>query len=294
MKKVLVTGANGAQSGAVINQLLMKGYAVRALSNSGKNAEQFYTRGVEIAIGHYGNVNSLKKALSGIDYVFLSFPVQVDEAVAINYCKAFIEAFKESSVKLVVYNTSAWYPDKLGGIVLHDIRIHMEAIFREAQLPIIILRPTLYLNNFLGPWSLPSILEEGTIAYPVKAHQKIAWTSHEALAAFTVKALENRNLAGQRYDIGNYLLTGEEIAQKFSIYLNKHVHFKFIDPADFEQQLALNAGNSLAREVANSYRYILENPEHFQQVCTPQTLNQLPAKIETVDDWLYRHLPVLA
>ncbi len=292
-RRVLVTGAGGAQGTAVIEELLVNGYAVRALSSSGNGAARFADKGVEVATGDYGDAGSLKSTLAGVDYVFLNFPVQSDEAVAVRYSQAFIEALHSSAVKQVVYNTTAWYPDQPGGIVLHDIRIRMEALFRAAQLPMVILRPTLYLNNFLGPWSLPLILETGIIAYPVKANQPIAWTSHQALAAFAVQALEKEHLAGRRFDVGSYLLTGEEIAQQFSAHLHRPVQYTFMDPSVFEQKLALQAGEAPARVVADSYRYILAHPEPFRRVGTPALPDQLPASIQPLDEWLAAHLPTL-
>ncbi len=292
-RRVLVTGAGGAQGAAVIEELLLNGYAVRALRSSGNGAARLAGKGVEVATGDYGDAARLKSALAGVDYVFLNFPVQSNEAMAVRYSKAFIEALQGSTVKQVVYNTTAWYPDQPGGIVLHDIRIRMEALLRAAQLPMVILRPTLYLNNFLSPWSLPAIRETGIIAYPVQADQPIAWTSHQALAAFGVQALDKEHLSGRRFDLGSYLLTGEEIAQQFSAHLQRPVHYMFMEPSVFEQKLALQAGAAPARAVADSYRYILAHPEPFRRVNTPSLPGPLPASIQPLDEWLAAHLPAL-
>ncbi|HYH15841.1 MAG TPA: NmrA family NAD(P)-binding protein [Flavisolibacter sp.] len=292
-KRVLITGANGQQGGAVVKQLLNNEYTVRVFVRSDESVERFTAHGIEVAIGTYDNSNSLRKALQDVNYVFLTYPVQFEMQTALAYCEAFIQAANDSLVERIVYNTSAWYPDNTEGTLLQEIRKHMELAFQASGLPFVILRPTLYLNNFFGGWSLPNLLQQGVLAYPVEANQTLAWTTHELSAAYALKAFEQPHIVGNRYDIANYLLTGNEIAEKFTAFLQRNIRYEFIDPLVFEKKLAQQAGTKIAREVADSYRYIYNHPENYQTDTTKTILGNGPLKRPSLEAWLLTQSEIL-
>jgi len=246
-KRVLVTGAGGLQGGAVVKQLANTTNKIRIFTRTGETKEQFLSKGIEVAQGEYHDSNSLKKALKEVDYVFLTYPVQYDIQKALNYCQAFINAAKDSSIKRIVYNTSAWYPDEESEILLQEIRRQMELTFKASGLPFVILRPTLYLNNFLGDWSLPQLVKHGILTYPVAPNQQLAWTTHELSAMYAISAFKQPDAIGKRYDLGNYLLTGEDIASIFADFLQREVSYHFIEPSVFEGKLTVQAGEHIAR-----------------------------------------------
>jgi uncharacterized protein YbjT (DUF2867 family) len=72
MKKVLVTGATGKQGGAVAKAMLRGGCDVRALTrnSSSASARQLASLGAEIMVGSLDDVESVRKAVKGVDGVF--------------------------------------------------------------------------------------------------------------------------------------------------------------------------------------------------------------------------------
>jgi hypothetical protein len=67
-KTVLVTGATGRQGGAVIRNMLLKGWKLRALtrSPSGRAAQELSRRGVEVVEGNLEDPASLERAARGV------------------------------------------------------------------------------------------------------------------------------------------------------------------------------------------------------------------------------------
>src|SRR5579871_1399609 len=71
-KLFLVVGATGRQGGAVTRHLLARRFRVRALSRSlGKPpAQALAARGVEVVAGNLDDIDSIAKAMAGVDGAF--------------------------------------------------------------------------------------------------------------------------------------------------------------------------------------------------------------------------------
>ena len=72
-RKVLVTGASGQQGGSVMNALLARGHQVRALTRKPDSewAASVASRGVEVVAGDFTDQESLVRAATGVDTIFL-------------------------------------------------------------------------------------------------------------------------------------------------------------------------------------------------------------------------------
>jgi uncharacterized protein YbjT (DUF2867 family) len=70
---VLVTGATGQQGGALARLLLANGRQVRALTRKADSpaATDLRSRGAELAIGDFEDRASLKRAMRGVDAIYL-------------------------------------------------------------------------------------------------------------------------------------------------------------------------------------------------------------------------------
>ncbi|NTW48555.1 MAG: NAD-dependent epimerase/dehydratase family protein [Chlorobiales bacterium] len=66
----LVTGATGFVGSWVAQKLLQKGYKVRALVRESSNRANLEGLNIEYVTANYKDVESLKKAVSGVDYVY--------------------------------------------------------------------------------------------------------------------------------------------------------------------------------------------------------------------------------
>jgi NAD(P)H dehydrogenase (quinone) len=286
-KKVLVTGATGFQGTAVVKVLIDKGFEVRGLALENEDTTLLKNAGVEVFLGNFGDENSLIAAFQDIEKVYLSFPLIFDETILLQFAQNVVNAWKQSSVKLFVFNTNLPVYSEKTGLAAFDTKLAIEQYFDAEKLPYISLRPTLYMDNLSAPFLLPVIQNNGILPYPVPANEKIAWISHFDLANFVVSALERPTLVGQKFYIGGIqLISGEEMANIISKYAHKAIHFIPVSPDDFENQLAGGFGATTAKEIANIYRFVGNNVAHLQaKNLRAHTLIHLPVSPQTFDDW---------
>jgi 2-alkyl-3-oxoalkanoate reductase len=67
--RVFITGASGFLGSRIVSRLVQSGYEVRALVRKSSQTDHIRLPGVEIAFGNVTNVESLKPAFDGIDFV---------------------------------------------------------------------------------------------------------------------------------------------------------------------------------------------------------------------------------
>ncbi|USB31643.1 NmrA family NAD(P)-binding protein [Paenibacillus sp. YPG26] len=251
--KVLVYGAGGVQGGAVARRLLEEGYIVHTIVRSADKAAKLEEQGITAFVGDLTDASSLHAAHEGVSKVFLLLPVDYNLERNRRFIRNTVDAAKEAKVKLLVVNTSAFNPDEATGVTLYDIKRELIAYVKESGIPSIILKPTLYMENFL----VPGVLSNQTLAYPVPADSAIAWISMEDAAAYSVYALNHPELAGQILPIvGSEALTGNQLAEQFSTALDREIQFFSLPVEAFEEALSPILGKDTASGLADSYKWI--------------------------------------
>jgi NAD(P)H dehydrogenase (quinone) len=279
---ILVTGASGYQGAAVIKELVIQGYNVKAMVHN-----NYSDLSLEKVQASFDDAASLTKAFEGVEKVYLSFPLIFDEEKLLQFAANIVTAWKGSNVKQFVFNTNLPVQQEKIGLIAFDAKLAIENYFDAAGLPYISLRPTLYLDNLSAPFLLPVIQANSILPYPVPANGKIAWMSHSDLAKFVVEAFKHPELIGQKFDIGGkQLLSGEEMATSISTLAGRHIQFIPVSPDDFEAQLAPAFGAVTAKEIANIYRFVKDNVAHLQaKDLHEKTLLVLPAALQSFEDW---------
>lgn len=285
-KKILVTGATGAQGGAVLRYLVAKGIKVKALLTDTDNEEWFKANNIETVKGSFADKESLVNALKDVTNVSLVFPLIYDWATLRAYTSNLIYAFKLSDVETVVFNTSLPLPPQKTGTVAADIKLEIFEKFNAANIPLITITPSFYLDNLTAPWSLPLIKHEGIIAYPLPADARFAWLSHFNLAQYTYKALLNKNFIGKVFLIGGELLSGNEIAEKISVILGKKIAYHYQKPHEFKQFLMQMYNEEISSEISSLYGNIALNTEPFKAFYNEEIIeNVFEIELQTFDQW---------
>ena len=103
---VLVGGATGRQGTAVVDELLLRGYRVRGLTRKpdGKKALALAAKGVEVVQGDYGEPDSLRAAMEGIDKMFFYSGFSRNELAE---GQNVIAAAKQSGIAHLIYSSGA-------------------------------------------------------------------------------------------------------------------------------------------------------------------------------------------
>lgn len=284
--KVLVTGATGAQGGAVVKLLHEQGIQVRALLLAHEDATPFEAKGISVVRADFADAASLKNALQGVNAVSLVFPLIYDWPLLRRYTANWLEALVSVPVERVVFNTSLALPPAKTGAMAADIKLEIFEAFVAAQLPLVTLTPSFYLDNLSAPWSLPVIQQHGVVAYPLPGHAPFAWLSHVNLARFTYAALTRDGLVGRVIPVGGALITGEEIALKFGAKLGREVQYVHQSPEQFKQILLQQFDDSIASEISGLYDALSKHPEPFKAFYQPALAAELGVTLQTTDEWL--------
>ncbi|HZG84777.1 SDR family oxidoreductase [Paenibacillus sp.] len=279
-EKVLVYGAGGEQGGAVARRLIKEGFAVKAIVRKEETAKELRMRGIEAGIGRYEDADSLREGTRGAKKVVFQLPQEHDEAKAVGYARNIIGAAKEEGVSLIVFNTSSIVPEQVD---LAPIRIKRRVIGELAAsgIPYIVLKPTAYMENVLGPWTAPGILQQGTFAYPIPEHMAVSWIALDDMAGFVAEALRRPQLSGAEFQLGGpEALTGPQVAKLLGARLGREIGYLPIPLDLFERQLSSAIGEEASREVTGLYRWQsgldsspLDVPNLFE------TLRQLPVRL---------------
>jgi len=142
---ILVGGATGQQGGAVVDELLARGYTVRGMSRKpdGKKAQRAAAKGIEIVRGDYGDPESLSTAMQGVDGVFFYTAFSPNE---LQQGENVIKAATAAGVKHLIYSLGA-AADPFNGME-GAMAGQVEMKIRESDIPFTVLRPVAFMENY--------------------------------------------------------------------------------------------------------------------------------------------------
>jgi uncharacterized protein YbjT (DUF2867 family) len=217
-KTILVIGATGQQGGAVVRQLLAKGWQVRALSRNLKKpaVQTLIEKGVTVMQGDLDDAGSLRRALEGVYGVFsvITVPDEGPEGEE-RQGKALANAAYAAGVEHLVYS-SVGGADRQSGVPHFESKWNVEQHIRSLSLPQTILRPAFFMDNFLA--NRPK-LQDGvlTIALALRPETKLQMISVDDIGAFASLAFERpQDFQGKALEIAGDELTMPQVAEIFS------------------------------------------------------------------------------
>ena len=287
-KRVLVYGATGSQGSPVARQLLEEGARVRVLARSPEKAGWLEEAGAEVFEGDMGDAENLRAASEGMDAVALLVPFFVRSPEdGIRYGKNAIDAAREAGVEILAWNTSGTIPPGRTGNPGFDLRLDVLEHLQESGVPHVVLQPTGYMENFLGPWTAPEIVEKDTFAYPTPNEVGMQWVATEDVAAFQVEAIRNPGVADANFEVcGPERLHGEDIAERFGAALGREVSFRPMPPEEFGGIIDA-AFPGMGEPAAQGYRMAYENPETFStNIDVGPALEKLPVRLTSLEEWV--------
>jgi len=283
--KIFVTGATGFQGSNIAKALLVANHQVVTIKrDTSKGAPPI--SGIQVLVGDLENKDALTDAMKGADAAVYSFPLIFDLAVAKQITTNFINAAKENGVGLVVYNPTFHLPKTETGLLAIDIKVAIKELFDASDLKVITVMPDVYIDNLSAPWSIPVVVNNKILPYPIAAGKKIPWVSHADLGKYVAKAIERPELAGQILPIGGNLLSGEEIAKAISQKNKEKISFVSVPVDEFEKQLTPGFGALAAKEISNIYRYVAAHYQDFTSKDFEKTNSLLSITPQTLNDWV--------
>ncbi len=294
MSLFLTYGATGSQGEPVARQLLEAGHSVRVIVRQPERALALQAKGAEVIQGDLSDFTSLQHASAGVDGVFLMLPfsAQGDPFALLGNA---IRAAKESGVNHLVFNASGQAPAAPTGIPMLDFRIHLADFISTCGIPNIILQPGVYMENFLGPWCLPSIQNQAAVTYPHRAEMRVSWLASQDLGALAVAALTRPALAGQRFALGGpEALDGAAIAKAFTKGLNRPITYQAISPEAFAATMTKIMGAEAGEAIRAGYTHSNAQSDDAMNTNMVAVLEQLPVQLTSLETWVGLHAKAFA
>lgn len=253
---ILVTGATGAQGGAVVDALLAQGAEVRALvrNPSSASAVALAERGVEIVKGDFNDEESLAQATSGAVGVFSvqmpTSPVDLDGELRTG--KLLIDAARRAGVVVFVHTSVARAGDERNFIGWDEKRWWPpywegksgvnQAVKAAGFAHWVILKPAFMMDNFIPPkatWMFPS-LARGVIATALKSETRLDLIAAADVGRFAAAAFADpARWDCQEIDLAAESLTMGEVASSISKATGRTVTARALPAKE-----AIAAGNS--------------------------------------------------
>ncbi|MDV9190112.1 NmrA family NAD(P)-binding protein [Streptomyces sp. SR27] len=287
--RVAVVGATGFQGGAVARLLAERHHRVRTLTRR-PEADRPPLPGAFFLGGDLGRPDDVRRLFEGTTHAFVTMPLVYEAERVEAYARHIGEAAREAGTVRLVLNTNTRIPLGPTDVAAFETRRLAERVLRESGVPLVVIRPPVYLDNLFSPWNGPSLVDEGVLAYPLPESTRTAWLSHRGLALAALSALTREGLEGRTFDIGGErALTGGQLAAAFGRGLGRSVRYEELDPAVFERGLGRLLGPETAAGVAGIYHYMASGADPLLMAdddgVSTEVLALEPAPVE---EWVAR------
>jgi uncharacterized protein YbjT (DUF2867 family) len=198
-KTVLVAGATG-RLGALVDVLLARGRAVRAMTRDLDSAAAQRLRGIgaEVYYGDFEDPASIQVAAAGADCVFATGTAhKAGPAGEERHGRNVADAAAAAGVGHLVYSSGdGAAPDS--PLPLFQAKARVEQHIRSVPTRHTILAPVYFMDNLFNPWNLPA-LRSGRLPSPIAVEKPLQQVAIADVVAFAALVIERPDeFAGQR------------------------------------------------------------------------------------------------
>jgi len=247
--KILVTGGTGNVGAEVVKELLKRNADIRLLVRKQGTATP---NGVEVAIGDLLDPVSVRKALDGVEKLYLLNAVSPDELTQglIAYDLA-----KRLKLKHVVYH-SVFRVDRFKDVPHFASKLAIENAMREFDVPFTVIRPNYFFQNDA---TLRDALTKAGI-YPMPLGQAgVSAVDIRDIAEATAIALTSDGRYGKTYNLnGPEVLSGPKMASIWSGLLGREIRYSGNDMDAFEEQMRKRVPSWSAFDIRMMFQGYLE------------------------------------
>ncbi|MET4141947.1 NmrA family NAD(P)-binding protein [Pedobacter sp. UYP1] len=287
--KILVFGATGSQQFNIIAEAKKKGAEVIAATSSANSFEKLEQAGATPILANLSDADKMKEITKGVDAIAFMIPVSLPNPFdGLQYSKNVIDAAKENGVKKIVWNTSGWLESQKIGSPVDDVKLDVLDYLKNSGIDYVIIEPTIYMENMMGPFCAPFITNEQKLAYPTPEAMPIGWIASRDVSAFVVEAIYNAALKADTFKIsGLENLKGNDLASQFSKGVAEEIVYYPQKPKEFGDILKPLVGEAGASSVAAYYEN-LQNATEYPSKFNPkmsEVLEKLPVKMTSLEEW---------
>jgi uncharacterized protein YbjT (DUF2867 family) len=219
MTKILVTGATGNVGSRVVRELRGRGVPVRAFVRDTDKAAAMPGDDVELAVGDFGDSGSLRRAMEGVQGVFLACSNQLRQ---VEYETRVIDAAKRMGVRRIV-KLSALGAEVDSPVAFWDWHAGIEHHLRASDVPSVVLRPAFSMANLLA--SAEAVKYTGKLFAPA-GDAGISMVHPQDVAAAASVALTEDGHDGRTYTLtGPEAITFGQVAEYLWGALGREIEY---------------------------------------------------------------------
>lgn len=270
----IILGATGQIGSMLVDNLIKRGQSVRAVVRNGSKAEGLRSKGIEVSIADYFDVEALKKAFQGGSSAFLLTPENPESQDFISETKTILNNYREAILasgitKIVgLSSNGAQHESGTGNLMASYM---LEHAFSDLEIEQVFVRPSYYFSNWLGYLEL--VKEHGILPTFFPPEMKVPMIAPSDVAEFLSEVIVCKTSEERIYEItGSHAYSSLDIAKIFGEVLNRNVILQQVLPEEWESTL-IQAGFSKdgAKNLALMTKAVIEgktkneisNPVYF-------------------------------
>ena len=216
---ILVTGATGNVGSQVVRELQERGAPVRAFVREAGRARDLLGKAVELTVGDFADPDSVRRALAGVDRVFLS---SADGPEKVAHETAVIDAAADAGVERLV-KCSTLRAEAGSLLPTFDWHGRIEEHLRGSEIPSVVLQSCFFMTNLLA--AAGPVRATGRLFAPAGGG-RIAMIDPRDTAAAAVVALTSDGHASRTYALtGPEAITYAQVADELSRATGANVEF---------------------------------------------------------------------
>jgi uncharacterized protein YbjT (DUF2867 family) len=213
----------------VVRHLTACRFPVRVLARDPESepARRIRGAGIEVVRGDMTDHDSLGRALEGVDGVFaMATPYEKGLESEVAQGTTLGDAAKAAGVRHYIYS-SVGGADRDSGVQHFETKTRIEAHLRRIGLPLTILRPVFFYENF-NRYAMQQAGDAYEIRMPVRPQTMLQMIAVDDVGSFVTIAFGQRDeWIGRELEIAGDQLSMAQIAETIQTY--SHVHTDFVE-----------------------------------------------------------------
>jgi uncharacterized protein YbjT (DUF2867 family) len=240
---ILVTGAAGAVGsiGRNLSQMLLaKGRKVRALvRREDERAEALRRIGAEVMQGDLTDLTSMHRAIEGCERIYFGMSVSADylaatvnaASVARHHGVAAFVNMSQMTVTQMSITASTDSPQ-------HKLHWLAEQALSWSGLPVVTVRPTVFLEGFFGLFAAPGVREADELALPLGDGKTSPISAVDVARAVSVILDDPASHIGQIYNLTGFESADlNHCARVFSEALGRTIRYRDVPVSAWSEKL---------------------------------------------------------
>lgn len=216
---ILVTGATGTIGSHLVKLLQAFGASFKAMVRSKENAQLFKEHGFSVIIGDFNDPDSLDKAFTGIDSLFLLTSPSPDQVA--QQSNALVAAQKAGVQKIVKVSAIGTAPDS--SVQLFRWHAETEEQIRTSGINHAFLHPQSFMQNFFQ--YIPGIQNQNAFHAPMRDSQ-VPMIDARDIGMVAAKILSEDGHEGKTYTLtGPEPISYQQIAELFTKQLGRPIQY---------------------------------------------------------------------